>query len=195
MGMLGQAEQGAVDTTSAEAEADPNVFGTAASVQGGVNVARQASDTTPSANADEEEATPEEQKSYEEAMGVAQQVLYENDDTSAAIAQMIQPNSKIESTVRATLLALSKIDKKVDLDEGAVAQFSMDLTDMIVDLAEEGKGMAFSEGEAQAVWGSVWEGVMEMYGVDEEEYSSFTDSMSDEEIEGQNQQYKQFLGE
>ncbi len=184
-----------IDTTSAEAVADPNVSGTAASTQGGVNAARQAADTTASANADESEATPEEQKSYEQAMEAVKTVLYENDSTSDSISRMLQPEQKIDSTVQASLLALSEIDKQLDLDEGVIAQVAMDITDMVIDLGEQGKGIQYSEQESQAVWGSVWEGVMEMYGVDEGEYADFTEGMSDEDVAGQEKQYKQFLGE
>lgn len=184
-----------VDTTSAAAVADPNVSGTAASTQGGVNAARQASDTTASANAGDEDATPEEQKNYEQAMEAAKIALYENDQTADSISRMLQPEQKIDSTVQASLLTLSEIDKQINLDEGVVAQVAMDITDMVIDLGEEGKGIQYSEQEAQAVWGSVWEGVMEMYGVDEEEYADFTEGMSDEEVASQEQQYKQFLGE
>lgn len=184
-----------VDTTSAAAVADPNVSGTAASAQGGVNAARQSADVTPGAGGDDTEASPEEQASYGKAMQAAQRVLYENDKTSDAISGMIQPDDKINSTVQASLMTISEIDKKMDLDEGVIAQVSMDVTDMIIDLGEEGRGIPYSEEESKAVWGSVWEGVMNLYGVDEEEYASYTEGMSDQDVAAQEQQYKQDLGE
>lgn len=190
MGMLNQ-----VDTTSAEASADPNVPGAPASVQGGVNEARAAADATSGAGAGDESASPEEQQSYEQAMSALQQVVYENDTTADAIAEMVQESNKIDSTVQAVLVTLSELDKKLDMDEGIIAQIAMELTDMVMDVATEGKGIQYTEQEAQAVWGSVWEGVMEMYGVDEEEYTSFTEGMSDDDIAGQEQTYKGFLGE
>ncbi len=190
-----EAPAAAVDTRSAAAEADPNVSGTAATAQGGVNAARQASDSTSPAAGDDSEASPEEQASYEKAMRAVQTVLYDNDQTSDSIARMLQPEQKIDSTVQATLLTISEIDKKIDMDEGVIAQVAMDTTDMIIDLGEQGKGIQYSEQEAQAVWGSVWEGTMEMYGIDEEEYADFTEGMSDKEVSAQESQYKQFLGE
>lgn len=197
MGALSDQQQTAAtaNTVDPTVAADPRVGGGPATTQGGVNAARQAADATPSGSAGDEEATPEEQQEYERAMSAVQTTLYENDETADSIERMLQPEQKVDSTVQAALITLSEVDKQLNLDEGVIAQVAMDITDMIIDLGQEGKGIQYSDQEAQAIWGSVWEGVMEMYGVDEEEYESFTKGMSDEEVSGYDQQYKQFLGE
>ena len=189
------AEQSKMDTASAAASADPNVTGAPATVQGGVNIAREQTDETPSGGkGPDEEATPEEQKSYEKAMKAIQTVIYDNEESAGSIAEMLQPTQKIDSTVQAVLTTLSEVDKQIDMDEGVVVQVSMDLTDRIMDIGTEGKGIEYSDNEAKAVWKSVWEGVMNMYGIDEDEYASFTKGMSDADIKGQEQQYKQITG-
>lgn len=197
MGALSDQQQTAAtaNTVDPTVAADPRVGGGPATTQGGVNAARQAADATPSGSAGDEEATPEEQQEYERAMSAVQTTLYENDETADSIERMLQPEQKVDSTVQAALITLSEVDKQLNLDEGVIAQVAMDITDMIIDLGQEGKGIQYSDQEAQAVWGAVWEGVMEMYGVDEEEFESFTKDMSDEEVSGYDQQYKQFLGE
>lgn len=183
------------DTTSAAVSNDPNVAAGPATTQGGVNAARQAADSTPGAAGEDQEATSEEQESYDQALRAADVVLYENDKTAESVENMLTAEDKIGSTVQASLMVLTQIDQKIDMPEEIIAQVAMDITDMVVDLAEEGKGIQFSEQEAQAVWGSVWEGVMETYGVDEEEYAAFTADMSDEDIAAQEQAHKGFLGE
>jgi hypothetical protein len=183
------------DTTSAEVSNNPQIDAGPATTQGGVNASRQAADSTTPAGAAEEEASPEEQEAYDQAMTAAETVLYENDQTSEALSDLLRPEQKVDGAVQASLMAITQIDQKIDMPEEIIAQVSMDITDMIIDLAEEGRGMQFSEKEAQAVWGSVWEGVMETYGVDEDEYNSFTGGMSDEDISAQEQAHKGFLGE
>jgi hypothetical protein len=186
---------GTADTTSAEISNNPQIDAGPATTQGGVNAARAAADNTTGAMGDDVESSPEEQQAYDQAMKAAETVLYVNDQTADAIGNMINSERKIESVAKASLMAVTKIDQKIDMPEEIIAQVSMDITDMIIDLAEEGKGMQFSEKETQAVWGTVWEGVMDAYGVDEDEYNSFTADMSDEDIASQEQAHKGFLGE
>lgn len=183
------------DTTSAEVSNDPNAAAGPATAQGGVNAARQAADSTPSGAGEDQEATSEEQESYDQAMRAVDTILYENDKTAESVENMLTAEDKIGGTVQASLMVLTQLDQKIDMPEEIIAQVAMDITDMVVDLAEEGKGIQYSEKETQAVWGSVWEGVMEVYGVDEEEYASFTADMSDEDIAAQEQAHKGFLGE
>jgi hypothetical protein len=183
------------DTTSAEVSNNPQIDAGPATTQGGVNASRQAADSTTQAGAEEEAATDEEQAAYDEAMAAAETVLYENDKTSEALSDLLRPEQKVDGAVQASLMAITQIDQQIDMPEEVIAQVSMDITDMIIDMAEEGRGMQFSEQETQAVWGSVWEGIMETYGVDEDEYNSFTGGMSDEDISAQEQAHKGFLGE
>lgn len=190
-----QQDPGKVDVTSPEAAANPGVMGAPVTPEAAFLEAQGATDDTPSAAAGEDEATPEEQAEYEQAMKAVQVVLYDNDRTSEAIADMLQPEDKIGSVVQATLLTLNQIDSQLDMDEAVIPQVMSELADRIMDMGEQAKGMEFSEQEAQAVLGSVWEGVMEMYGVDEEEYNNFTSNMSTDEVASQEQTYKQFLGE
>ena len=182
------------DTTSAEVSNNPQIDAGPATTQGGVNASRAAADNTPGAGGDDQEATTEEQEAYDQAMAAAETVLYENDQTADALSDMLRPEQKIDGAVQASLMAITQIDEKIDMPEEIIAQVSMDITDMIIDMAEEGRGMQFSEQETQAVWGSVWEGVLETYGVDEDEYNSFTGDMSDEDIAAQEQAHKGFLG-
>lgn len=142
-----------------------------------------------------EQASPEEQAEYERAIKAAQKVIYENDGTSDAVIQMVQPDNKVESTVTATLLLLHQLDSKLNLDENVIAQFTQDLADMVIDVAEAAHGIQYSERELQEVLGATWENVMEMYGADEDDYNAFMDTMSPEQQQAQGEVYKQFVGD
>jgi len=196
MGMLQQAENpGAVDVTSREAAVDPNVQGAPATPANGVAVARESADKTPSADAPEEQATPEEQAEYEKAIDAVTTVLYKNQGTSEAINDMLQPQDKISSVVQATVLTLHQIDAQLDLDGSVIPQVTQDIADMVMDMGEKTKGMTFSDKEAQAVLGSCWEAVMQIYGTDEDAYHNFTQGLDDKKISGYEQQYQNMLKE
>jgi hypothetical protein len=147
------------------------------------------------ASGPETEATPEEQQDYERATQVLSKVLYEDERTSEAVLKQLQPQEKIGSVAKTSMMVIKQIDEKIDLDEVIIPQFTQDVVDRVVDLYENAHGDEFSEQETQAVLGSAWEGVMEMFGVDEESYAELTAGMSQEEFGSYEQQYKQFLGE
>jgi hypothetical protein len=195
MGMLQNQNPGAVDVTSKEGAVDPNVQGAPATPSNGVAAARAAADDTPNADAPEEQASPEEQKEYERAMDAVSTVLYKNQGTSEAIADMLQPEDKISSVVQATMLTLHQIDAQLDLDETVIPQVMSDIADMVMDMGEQVKGMTFSDKEAQAVLGATWEATMQMYGVDEDAYHNFTSGLDDKKLSGYEQKYKEFLGD
>lgn len=196
MGMLTQNENpGAVDVTSREAATDPNVQGAPATPANGVAAARAAADDTPSADSQDEQASPEEQAEYERAMEAVTTVLYKNQGTSESINDMLQPQDKIGSVVQATIMTLHQIDKQLDLDESVIPQVMSDIADLVMDMGEQTKGMTFSEKEAQAVLGSVWEATMDMYGVDEDAYHNLTSGLSDKQIGGYEKQYQDMLKE
>lgn len=140
------------------------------------------------------EATEDEQAEYERAMAALSKVLYEDERTSNAVVRQLTPEEKVGSIAKASMLVISQLDQRLDFDEVIIPQFTQDVTDRIVDLYENVHGEV-SEQEAQRAFGATWEGVMEMYGVDENDYAELTAGMSDEEFQGYKQQYKSFLGE
>lgn len=198
MGSLKQAQSynpGAVDVTSREAALDPNVS-TPSSAQAGIDAVRSgsAAATTPGFTGSEEQASQEEQAEYERASDAITAVIYREDETANAVADMLQPKDKIGSTVQATLMILKQVDDQIDMDEAVIPQVMSDIADMLMDIGEQTKDMIYSDKEAQAVLGASWEGVMDLYGVDEEAYQTATAGMDDGAVAQADQQYKEFLG-
>lgn len=164
----------AADPTGAPAEdpegvAPPDPGSTAAPEGEGADGEEAAAGPTSSG----EQATPEEQAEYERAFKALNTVVYGDDGTSEAIAGQLQPDDKIGSVVKASLLIIKSLDEKINLDESIVAQISQDTVGMLVDIMDRVKKAPFSDQEYQQAMGSTWEGVMELFGVEGQEFDEF----------------------
>ncbi len=178
-----------------EAAAPPiDDFNEPASVVKGAGIARNTVRRGGGVMGAEEEATPAEQKEMDRALGALTKVLYEDDNTSQSIVDQLRPEEKVGSVAKATILLVSQLDQRLDFDEVIVPALTQETADRVIDLYENVHGDEFNEQETQRVLGAAWEGVMEIYGVDEEAYEELTQGMSDEDLAGYEQQYKQFLG-
>ena len=143
----------------------------------------------------EEAASPEEQQSYEEAMDMVMRMLYVDDKTSATIMDMIQPKAKVDSIVKAAVLIIQQVDQKLDLDQAVIPELVMEVPDRLIELAEEGKGMTFNEGELKAILGSTQEMVMQVIDVDKGEARRLMDNLSPQQKQKAQADYQQLLGE
>jgi hypothetical protein len=141
----------------------------------------------------EEEATPREDKEYERALAALEHILYENDEISNSIMEQIDPNDKIGTTTKASILALNQLDDQIDLDEIVIPQITQDVVDRISELAENRYGMEYEERELQATLGATWEGVMEMFGVDEDDYHQLAGSFDEGQLSTLEKQQEGFL--
>lgn len=164
------------------------------SAEAGVQIAREEVNRGDGAGGEEGEASPEEQAEYERVLGAINRVMYGDENTSQSIADQLQPQDKIGSTVKASLLLMKQIDEKVDMDEVVIPQITQEVADRMIDLGEQVKGMQFSEQEVQAVAGATWEGVMEIFGVDPDSYEELTQGMSPEQVQGFEKEYNGYLG-
>lgn len=140
-------------------------------------------------------ATEDEQREYERAMGALSKILYEDERTSASIVRQLTPEEKIGSVAKASMLTITQLDQKLDFDESIIAEFTQDVVDRIIDLYENVHSEEFSDQEMKQALGATWEGIMEVYGVDEEDYAELTAGLSDEEFEGYKSQYKEVAGD
>ena len=157
---------GAADVTTAAGQADPNNMAPATSTAGAVGQLRAGQQGKNIGEADEE-PTPEEQAAYEKAVENLHQVLYEDEERTAGFVQMLDPQDKIGSTVKTSVMLLKMMDEKSDLNENIVAELTVDIADRMIELGETAHDMSFSEKETQAVACATWEGVMQLFGMDE----------------------------
>ena len=145
--------------------------------------------------AEEEEATEEEQAELDRALGALSKVLYEDDNTSQSIQDQLRPEERIGSIAKASILLIQQLDEKLDLDEVVIAEFTQEVADRVIDMYEAKNDEEVTDEDAQKVLGATWEGVQELFGVDEDSYEEMTQGMGEEDINQYTQQYKQFLGE
>lgn len=138
-------------------------------------------------------ATPEEQAEYERVMNQLGQILYGKENVARSVLKMINPEMKIDGAVKASLMLISKLDEMTQMADVVVPQVTGDTVSMVIDMAQEGKGVTFDEREAQQAAAATWEGVMEMFGVDEEDYMGLASGMSKEEAAGHQQYYQELL--
>lgn len=142
----------------------------------------------------EEEATPDEKAEYDRMMEALSLVLYKNERTSNAVVKMLTPEERVGSIAKASMTLITQLDEKFDFDEVVIPELTQEVVTRIVDLYANVHGKV-SKQDHTAALGATWEGVMQVFGVDEEDYAELTAGMSDEEFAGYETQYKEFLGE
>lgn len=189
---------GQVDVTTPEGQANPNNLAPNDSAAGKVDEARKATNRSEGLQGGEQDATPEEQASYEEALDALHQMLYEDEQRSNDIAGMLQPEDKVGSVVKTAAMLMKQLDEGIDLDESVVAEITVDMVDRLMEMAETAHNITYSEKEAQAVAGAAWESVMALFGSDEPDpgqLEEMTQGMSEQDLKGYEEQYKGFLGD
>lgn len=142
----------------------------------------------------EEPATPEEQAEYERAVGALGKVMYEDDNTAGAVVDQLREEDPVGSMVKAAILLVRQIDDRLDLDENVIAQFTMEVADRVIDLYENKFGTELEEADVEKVAAATWEGVLQVYDIDEEDYRQFTQGMPPDEVKAMEQQYQEKLG-
>jgi hypothetical protein len=143
----------------------------------------------------QEPASEEEQAEYERALDALSRVIYEDDNTSKAVVDGLQPEDKVGSVANLALILVQQLDDKIDMDEAVIPQMTLEIVDRLVDLGEQTKQMQFSDEDVQNALGAAWEGVMNAYGLGEaQDFEEITQGMGDEELQAQTSAYKQFLG-
>ena len=131
------------------------------------------------------EVGPEEQEEFERAMAELSDTLYTNEKTSKALVEMIDPEDKVGSTVKAVLSLVTSMDDKINMDEGIIYNITMEAADRLIDLAESA-GKEFNEKETEQVALAAWEGMMTAYddeaeGNLQEDHDYLAEGMSDVE--------------
>lgn len=135
-------------------------------------------------------ASPEEQKEYERAMGAMYTALYKNPQVGKAVIDHIQPTAKVDSTAKACILFYTQLDSKLNFDTSIIQEFTQDLVQNIIDFAERAKKLQYNEKEYQAILGSTYEGVLDLYGVSKEDAQEFLASRPPEEAQRAQQDYQ-----
>ena len=142
---------------------------------------------------EEEDASPEEQKEYGRVMQAVAQILYANDQIANSIVDQIDPNDKVSSTSKVSMLLIQQLDSKVNMNEVVVPEVTKEVTGRIMELAEARHGIQYGEREGQVIIGSVWEGVQQMFGMEQEEAQAMLTELGGDGLADLKQQYEGML--
>ena len=130
-------------------------------------------------------ASPQEQKEYERATAALHEVLYGSPETSNSVVKALQhtPESKIDPLVKTSIMIMSQLDEKIDLDENIISQMAQDVVGRLIEMAEVRYNIEYSDVEMQQALGATWEGVTQMFGADEQDYQNFMSTTPKADIE------------
>jgi hypothetical protein len=140
-----------------------------------------------------ENATPEEQKEYERSMNAMAQVLYGNEKTSNAIVDQVDPNDKVSSTAKVSMLFMQQLDEKISMDESVVSQMTEETVTRIMELAENRHQLHYDESEAQVILSTTWEGISQLFGMDEAGHNELVNSVGADRLPQLKEQYEAAL--
>jgi hypothetical protein len=144
-------------------------------------------------NIKEERASPEEQKEYERAMQALSKLLYSSDEIANSIVDQVDPNDKVSSTSKVSMLVISQLDQKINMDESVVASVSQETVERISELAEARHQIQYGERELQVIMGSVWEGVQGIFGMEQQDAEVLMAGVGGDGLADLKGQYEGFL--
>jgi hypothetical protein len=99
--------------------------------------------------------------------------LYQDKNVSDQFLAMIKPEKKEDSLVRAAILLVTELDKRLDLDESVLAPMAVMASGELIELVEAANGITFDEAAQKRVVMSAFEGVLQAYQVDGQEAADF----------------------
>ena len=146
-----------------------------------------------SALAEPQPATPEEQEEYDRASEIVQRALYEDGQIADGFENMLSPNEKVGSVAKAVIFGVSTLDSEYDFDEVIIPALTEEMTDRVIEIYEKKFQDEFSEPETQSAFGAAWEGVMQLYGTDADQYAELTQGMTEDDYDAMESEYHGML--
>jgi len=107
------------------------------------------------------------------------EALYNNKNVSDSILQGIDPNDKAGSTARQTITLVTQIDNKLNLELSAIFSVAAWAFGEMVELSSAMHKIEYSEKEQQDGVMAVFEGLIQSYEIDPQEFANFTGGASD----------------
>jgi len=132
----------------------------------------------------EEEATEEEQAAFEAAVDEASDIVYTNEQSHQGILKMIaNAASPSEGYIQSVLTIVTELDKKLDLPVGVLPGLSIEVFNMIDDIATASGAAELTDEEAQLAQAGVQDGLDKAYGLEEQEMEGISESLSDKDVQ------------
>lgn len=150
--------------------------------EGLVQQAQQSPEETVSVEDEDSNLTPEEQDNYDAAMKMTGELIYTNDESHQAILDMVTTEDPSGTIADATIFILSKIEEAFqgNYPEELIVVTSDEISDLIMELANESGIVEVTDQIAQEVKTQLVEQLAEEYGTDptdlQETFGDITDS-------------------
>lgn len=130
----------------------------------------------------EQPASKEEQQEYERVLKAISRVVYEDDRTFAGIEKMLKGPEPVDSTVRATIMVITEVDKKIDIPMVVLPQLPFIVFDMLEEVGEKAGIFKMSDEQSKVGRGAAQETLLRTYGFSEEDFMAATDGLGEKDV-------------
>lgn len=142
--------------------------------------------------------SPALQEEYQRANAALYTALYTNDNVAQAILKHVQtdPQFAVKSIASAAMLLFTQIDKQLRITQSApqiVLPFVKDIVAHVLDLAQQVKGVQWTEQQANSALGTALEMVLRIRGVSKKNVQSIQQHIPRSQLQQQLQNYRQAL--
>ena len=123
-------------------------------------------------------------------------VLYGSDAIANSIVDQIRADNKVSDTAKVSMLFIKELDRKLNMDEGVIAEVTRESVERISELAEARHGMQYNMQEMEQIMGAAWEGVQSMFGnEDVAGYTQTVQGMAPEDLNTLREQQETILAQ
>lgn len=129
----------------------------------------------------EEEADPEEQAAFDEAVKEAARVIYGDDGGHNSVLSMLKRGHPTTAIPKIVGMLVTEIDKKMNLPVSTVAALGAQIFHMVDDVATT-TGIEMDDQDAKLALAASQQMVTEAYGLEAEELEAMGQSLSTEDI-------------
>lgn len=131
----------------------------------------------------QQQATPEEQQEYERVMQAISTALYDDDKTFEAVNQMLQSGEDpVQAVVKATILVITEIDKKIDIPDVVLPQLPSTVFDMILEIGTKAGVLNLTDEQVKAGVSAAQQMLMQVYGLTEEDFAGLSEGLDENDV-------------
>jgi len=129
-----------------------------------------------------EPATPEEEAEMQRAQGALGELLYKNENSFQSIVKKLSSENvpPLNRLVDTTVFLVTEIDKKINLDEVVILEFTGVVYDAVYEVATTAGAMQLDDNAIKQGLMVSLQVVMESYGVDEAEFNEYAESLGEQ---------------
>ncbi len=132
----------------------------------------------------EDNLTPEERESYDAAMNMVSEILYANDESSAAIMEQLGASEPLRAIAEVTSFLIAQIEEAFQgqLPETLIIPVADEASDLVIELGEKAGIFDLSDDEIIQAKGAVMTSLLEDYGIDEADLEEMMQGVTSEDV-------------